>query len=201
MRALIDAALYKSSRVFHKEADFQQELAWHLHKHFPSLSIRAEYPVQGDHIDLWLIEDDTTMAVELKYPKIPFQAETENESFSFGNDPSDVACYSYLEDITQLESLVRSGDCDQGTAVILTNNPNIWNNEPSGANYDAFKLYEGRSVSGTLAWPPESSASGELTLDGTYELCWQEYEYDYPAPAKATGETSFKFCTVAVGDL
>lgn len=200
---LLDAALDRMSRVFHQEADFQQALAWNLHQHFPSLAIRAEYPVQGATVDLWLADADTTMAVELKYPKKTFQAETEQETFALGNDPTDVGCAGYLADIQRLEELVEDGVCDQGVAVILSNNDLLWDNEPSGANYDAFKLSDGRTVRGTLAWPEEASLlqsqDRTLRLTGEYTLNWREYSYQYPSHPAAN--TTFKYCLSAVDEL
>lgn len=198
--SLLHAALDRLPRIFHKEADFQQALVWRLHEHFPSLEIRAEYPVEGYDIDLWIIDGDETMAVELKYPKRNLTGEAERETFSLGNDPVDVACYDYLEDITRLEDLVAGGECDRGGAVLLTNNSLFWDNEPSGTNYDDLMLYEGRTIGGTHSWSEEashrSSQDRHVTLDGEYELTWQDYSYRYPSGA--TGHTTFRYCLTTI---
>lgn len=198
--ALLEAALDRMSRVFHQEADFQQALAWSLHQHFPSLTIRAEYPVEGATVDLWLADADTTMAVELKYSKKRFQAETDEETFAFGNDATDRACAGYLADIQRLETLVEDGVCDHGAAVILSNDTLLWENQPNGANYDPFKLYDGRTVSGTLAWPEEAvlrqGQDRTLRLSDEYTLDWQPYRYQYPE--QGTGNTAFKYCLTSV---
>ncbi|NHN46492.1 hypothetical protein G9464_02600 [Halostella sp. JP-L12] len=140
------------------------------------------------------------MAVELKYPKKDFTARTDEELFDFGSDPTDMACASYLTDIQRLETLVADGRCDQGAAVILSNDALLWDNQPSGANYDSFKLYDGRTVKGTLAWPEEASLRQSqdrtIRLAGTYTLDWREYTYQYPS--QPTGETLFKYCLTAV---
>ncbi|WP_440005302.1 hypothetical protein [Halomicrococcus sp. SG-WS-1] len=194
--SLIEATLERLSRVFHQEADLQQALAWNLHQHFPSLTIRAEYPVQGITTDLWLIDDDERMAIELKYPKKSFKAQAEDESYEFGNDPTDVACYGYLADIERLETLIAEGSCEQGAAVIVTNDALLWENQPNGANYDEFKLYDGRTVSGRHSWAEDASISGSrsqpIDLASEYTLDWQDYSYSYPS--EASGDTSFKYC-------
>lgn len=198
--ALITASFDRLSRVFHSEADFQQALAGALQRQFPSLTIRAEYPVRSSPVDLWLADADATMAVELKYPKKPFEAQTADETFKFGNDPTDMGCYGYLADIEQLETLVAAGSCDRGVAVMLTNDPLTWDNQPSGANYDAFKLSDGRTVSGRLSWPEEASLRASqdrvLELTGEYTFDWRDYTYNHPA--HASGKTAFKYCLTAV---
>lgn len=168
--ALLAASLEQLPRVFHSEADFKQALAWALHRHFPSLTIRAEYSVGDVTVALWLADGETTMAVELKYPKKPFEAQPADETFQFGNDPTDMGCYAYLADLERLETLVAAGRCDRGVAVMLTNDTLMWDNEPSGANYDAFKLSDGRTVGGRLAWPEEASQDRVLELTGDYTL-------------------------------
>lgn len=193
---LVEAALQRLPRVFHSEADLQQALAWALHRHFPSLTVRAEYPVRGGTVDLWLIDENSTIAVELKYPKTNFEAQPTDETFRFGNDPTDMGCYEYLVDIEQLETLVRDGLCDRGVAVMLTNDSLFWDNRPRGANYDEFKLYDGRTVSGTLAWPKDASLRESqdrvLELNGEYTFTWRDYDYQYPE--QANGNTVFKYC-------
>ena len=73
-------------------------------------------------------------------------------------------------------------------------------NQPNGANYDAFKLYDGRTVSGRLAWPEEASLrAGQdrvLELAGEYPIDWQDYAYQQPT--HASGNTAFKYCLAAV---
>ena len=198
--SLLHAALDRLPRIFHKEADFQQALAWRLHEHFPSLDIRAEYPVHGYDTDLLLSDGDSSMAVELKYPKRNFTAEPEHERFSLGNDPADIACYDYLEDITRLEALVGAGECDRGAAVLLTNNSLFWDNEPSGTIYDDLMLYDGRTIGGTHSWAEDASLRSNherhVELDGEYELTWQDYSYRYPRDA--TGHTTFRYCLTTI---
>ena len=198
--ALIAAALDRLSRVFHSEADFQQALATALQRQFPSLTVRAEYPVHNSPVDLWLADEDATMAVELKYPKKSFEAQTADETFAFGNDPTDMGCYGYLADLERLETLVAAGHCDRGAAVMLTNDDLAWDNQPTGANYDAFKLSDGRTVSGQLAWPKEASLQASqdrvLELAGEYTFDWQDYTYQHPT--HASGKTVFKSCLVEV---
>lgn len=197
--ALIEATLDQLSRVFHQEADFQQALASGLHEHFPSLTVRAEYPVRGTTVDLWLVDDEASMAVELRYPKKQFEADTEEERFALGNDPTDMGCYGYLSDLQQLEALVEDGICDYGVAVLLSNDSLLWDNEPTGANYDEFKLYDGRTIGGKLAWAEgaslRSSQDRTLELANEYTISWQDYSYQYPE--QASGNTSFKYCITA----
>lgn len=198
--SIVEAALDRLSRVFHREADFQQALGWQLHRQYPSLTIRAEYPVGDVTTDLWLADEDERMAVELKYPKKRFEGDHGSERFEFGTDPADLACYDYLADLERLETLVEDGVCDRGVAVVLTNNALLWDNRPTGANYDEFKLYDGRTIGGQRAWPEGASVSRgrsqPLELTDDYTLDWRPYSYRYPE--RTSGNTSFKYCLTTV---
>lgn len=194
--ALIEATLNRMTRVFHKEDDFQQALCWKLHQHFPSLTIRAEYPVKGINVDLWLIDGNTSMALELKYPKKPFHADTDHETFRFGNDPTDIACFDYLADIERIEGLVESEVCDHGAALILSNDSRLWDNSPSGKNYNEFLLSDGRTLPEEMRWAEGASISKKrdrpIKLRGEYTISWSDYSYQYPEGP--TENTTFQYC-------
>ncbi|WP_222912782.1 hypothetical protein [Natrinema sp. SYSU A 869] len=198
--ALLAASLEQLPRVFHSEADFKQALAWALHRQFPSLTIRAEYPVGDVIVDLWLADGETTMAVELTSPTKPFEAQPADETFQFGNDPTDMGCYASLADLERLETRVAAGHCDRGVAVILTTDTLTWDNQSSGANDDALTLSDGRTVGGRLAWPEaarrRASQDRVLELDGDYTLEWQAYASQHPA--RASGNTAFNYGLTAV---
>jgi len=57
--------------LFHSEADFQHALAWELHHRLPDTRIRLELPVLHNHkllhVDIWIVHEKQTIAIELKY--------------------------------------------------------------------------------------------------------------------------------------
>jgi hypothetical protein len=80
-------ALANQRRIFHSEADFQHAIAWEIHKHLPSVSVRLERPVEVSHmnkrlhVDIWIEQDDMILAIELMYKTRALQAHIGNERF------------------------------------------------------------------------------------------------------------------------
>ena len=68
---LLLATLANKRPVFHSEADFQHALAWELQLLYPNVNIRLEYRPPGfdrrNYMDIWVIDEDKAIAVELKY--------------------------------------------------------------------------------------------------------------------------------------
>ena len=68
---LLLATLANKRPVFHSEADFQHALAWELQLLDPNVNIRLEYRPQWldrrNYMDIWVIDEDTAKAIELKY--------------------------------------------------------------------------------------------------------------------------------------
>ena len=179
--------LSRSRPIFHSEADFQHALAWHIHKVIPNSQVRLEYPVRYDdsamYLDIWLPMQ--RIAIELKYPTRMLDLKGQNERFvlvDHGAQPP--RRYDYLKDIQRIESVVANGEATGGFAVLLTNHPYYWERPTRGwrdAIDAAFRLHEGRTVTGHLTWSERAGAGttrgrrDAIGIAGTYDLRWHDY--------------------------
>ena len=170
--------------IFHSEADFQQALAWQIHLESLKCQIRLEYPLDyegSDHLDIVLLEKDRELALELKYKKHRFLAFVHQEIFSLKADSAeDIGRYDFLKDVQRLEKFVSNRPKASGYAILLTNDSLYWKASPRKTISDAFRLHEGRKVTGTLVW---STGAGKGTtkgrelpiiLKGVYDCQWRE---------------------------
>lgn len=214
----ITGALAGLDRIFHNEADFQIEFVRQLEQHTDGI-IRPEfrYDRPGTEtdgrtaIDVLVLSEAETVAIELKYPKDSFTA-TASPMEQLGDRvesphlvepfdlPSigayDMAMYPFWKDVETLEGLVAEGVVDRGYALLLTNYAGCWSKRESGLIGDAFLLYEGRDVSGTLEWSQDASERthetySPIAVTGNYRLSWESYDYAYPATG--TGATEFQY--------
>ena len=170
--------------VFHSEADFQHALAWSLNDAVPGAGVRLEFKPFSDepmHLDIWL--PGIGMAVELKYKTRRLRVSREGESFSLRDQAAqDISRYDFLKDIERLERLREFPNARVGFAVLLTNDRTLWKPPSRPTTIDAaFRLYDGRSVSGKMAWSERAAVGttrhreAPIRLNGSYDLHWQDY--------------------------
>ena len=181
------ATLAGSRKVFHSEADFQHALAWQLHRTAPDSQVRLEVDAFPDQdrrrfLDIWLPVDG--IAIELKYVTRKLELDQDGESFALRDHRAqDQRRYDFLLDIQRLETIRSSGSgCKVGYAVLLTNDSTYWNVPAMSDTVDAaFRIHEGRDISGELAW---AGRAGPGTMNGrespirlrnSYRLSWQEF--------------------------
>jgi hypothetical protein len=88
---------------------------------------------------------------------------------------------------------------DAGCAVVLTNATRIWSRAAEGAKdtvHDAFRLHEGRTVSGTLDWSDTAGEGtkigrvGAIGLTGSYDLAWHDFS--------TVGKATFRYLLIPV---
>ena len=197
--------LAEQEPVFHSEADLQHHLAWVLRGLDCDLSIRLETrPLPGERLalDLLLIHRSSgqRVAVELKYPTRSLRTTIAGETFELRNHAAqDVTRYDIIKDITRLERLVTAGVVDRGWALVITNDQGFWTLSARSTVDAAFRLHEGRTLTGTLDWAGAGAGTTTgrdqpLTLTGTYTLAWQQFS-TLPEPVAGT------FRLLAVGIL
>jgi hypothetical protein len=170
--------------LFHSEADLQHALAWQVHQMHPTARVRLETrPLRGIRLDLLLVADGVRIAVELKYLVAKFSGLVDGEVYELPNQSAqDISRHDVVKDIVRLETMVRDGYADAGYALTLTNDASYWRQGHKANPIDAaFRLDEGRSLSGTLGW---ASLAGKgtthkrdapLVLEGSYECRWAPY--------------------------
>ncbi len=171
--------------IFHSEADFQHALAWsirELNHHDP---VRLEFkpvPEERIHIDIW-IGRQPPVAIELKYPTRATLANVNGEHFALTNQSAqDLTRYDFLKDVARIERISQTFPGASGFAALLTNDRSYW--LPSRRETpvdDAFRLFDGRSISGELAWLEHAGAGTvkrreqPVSIRGTYDLSWRPY--------------------------
>lgn len=183
--ALFGAAMTALARrrpVFHSEADFQHELAWQLHLDHPDARLRLEtVPLVGErvHLDLAFTLGDLRVAAELKYLSRSLEVEVDGERFSLRSQAAqDIRRYDAIKDIGRLESMVAAGVADVGVAVVLSNDAGYWEAGRVGTVDESFRLHEGRTLTGPLAWSTRTGAGtmarreDPIVLAGQYGLHW-----------------------------
>ena len=198
-------ALKVKQKIFHSEADFQFSLAWELQKIIPDAKIRLEYcPIFDNnmHIDIYVIDDEGTHPIELKYKSKTIETIVDNEYFKLKNHGAqDIGRYDFLYDIFRMERM-RSLDknFNGGYAIMLTNEPAYWKTPLTNKTVDAaFRTHEGRIVEGSLGWaenvgPGTSKGRTEnIELEGHYLLHWETYSN---LPDTANG--LLRICVVAI---
>jgi len=192
-------------KIFHSEADFQFSLAWELQKILPDAKIRLEYCPQFApymHIDIYVIDDDGTYPIELKYKSKYIKTIVDNEHFELKNHSAqDNGRYDYLSDVSRVER-IKSLDENfrEGYAIMLTNEPSYWKSPRSNKTFDAdFRIHEGKEVNGSLSWAKNVGAGTSkgrtepINIEGRYLLHWDIY-------SQISDETNglFKICIVSV---
>jgi hypothetical protein len=184
VRSLLRSLAFRRP-VFHSEADFQHELAWQIRQEFSGHRVRLEVPsgIEGvGTTDLIVKNGETICGLELKYLVKFYAGVIEGETFSLrAHSAHDQRRYDVVKDILRLERLNReiSGP---SYVVVLTNDPAFWKESPSKATVDAaFRIGNGRTVEGTLAWSSHAGAGtirgreAAINLSGRYDLAWEDY--------------------------
>jgi hypothetical protein len=183
--------LAKQRPLFHSEADFQHAFAWEIHKRLPGASVRLERPIPRSgkllHVDIWVTEADTTIAIELKYKTRSLSINIANERFALLNQGAqDLGRHDFIKDIQRLENIGADPPHATGYAVLLTNDRSYWSQQRSINPVDsAFRLHEGRELHGAVGWGAAASAGTKrgreavLQISGTYPLRWSTYSEPY----------------------
>ena len=121
--------------------------------------------------------------MELKYRTREFNLSREGEFFALRDQGAqDVSRYDFLKDIQRLERLRTLTNARAGFAILLTNDPSYWKppSRPTTVGA-AFRLQEGRRITGEMAWSERASAGttqhreDPIRLNGSYDLHWQDY--------------------------
>ena len=187
--------------VFHNEADFQHALAWAIQLRWPEARVRLETrPSPGVRLDVLVSLNDVRVAFELKYLLRNLTTTWEGEEFVLPPQAAqDVRRYDFIKDIVRLENVVPGG-ADVGYAIPVTNDPSYWNLSGRAHVTDsAFRIHEGRELSGVLAWAETTGAGtmskreAALSLRGAYLATWRDF-----SRVEGTGYPEFRYLSVEV---
>jgi hypothetical protein len=177
------ALLAERRPVFHSEADFQHAFAWQLHLDHPDARIRLETRIRlRERLDVFVTLRGRRIAVELKYLVRKLSARVDGELFALPDQAAqDIGRHAFIKDISRLERMRLEELADDAYAVVLTNDPGYW--RPSGRETidAAFRLHEGRRLTGALAWAAHAGAwttkerLEPIDLSGEYLTAWRDY--------------------------
>ncbi len=171
--------------IFHSEADFQHALAQAIHEADPDIPIRPEYrpfPDERLYIDVWL-GGESPIAIELKYPTRALDVTVGGEWFVLKDQSAqDLTRYDFLKDVVRVERIASTFPGASGFALLLTNDRSYWVPSSRPDTIDAaFRLHEGRTVTGELGWSAHAGAGTTrgreepIAVSGRYDLAWRRY--------------------------
>lgn len=183
------ADLSNHHKIFHSEADFRYALTRQIRKAIPNCEICLEFPYRKKNwrLDIWIPLKE--IAIELKYRTNKLELEHDGEHFSLRNHGAQPqGRYAFLKDIQRLEQVVAHEKARSGVAVLLTNDQDLWD-PPKGNRWKttidaAFRLHEGKKVTGELTWSEQASDGTMRTdkgkdqpirLKNSYHLHWKDY--------------------------
>lgn len=170
--------------VFHSEAEFQLAMASEIKVHHPQCEINLEYTVPdlGYRLDLLVSLRGQLIPIELKYKTAKSQFTVEDETYLLkDHSAQDIGSYDIIKDIVRIEHILHKLDCPMGFTITLSNDPLYWSKPIRPTIADEFRLWEGRSLTGSLGWAEHAGAGStqgreeRLILSGEYPLHWAEY--------------------------
>jgi hypothetical protein len=149
---------------------------------YPISEVRLEYPYRlftkdyddNRALDIWI--QNPKIAIELKYATQNLQCEYDGEEFYLKRSRIHNYRYSFVEDISRIESLVWDYDIKRGFAIVVTNNMSMWS-KGVGAS-EMFSLHD-TLEDGKLIWKKKNLKKGPITLRGKYPMDWREYSAPY----------------------
>jgi hypothetical protein len=198
-------ALAVERPIFHSEADFQLALAMQIQRHLTGAGIRLEYrPYQAErvYLDIWVRQPTGNTALELKYVTRRLTTAVHDEVYDLTDQSAqDSRRYDFLKDVVRLEQLTEARPGTKGYALFLTNDTSFWSPyDRNGTTDAAFRIHQGRSITGTLAWAAHASAGtiegreSPLVLRHAYQMEWRDFSS--PSPGKYG---QFRYLLLQVG--
>jgi hypothetical protein len=182
--AEILAILAAKRPVFHSEADFQHAFAWETQRQHPNASIRLEYrpallPTRT-YVDVWVMDGDRTLAIELKYKTALLSVQVDGEQFDLlSQSAQDLGRYDFVRDLWRLEQVATCYPNARTLAILLTNESKYWR-PATRSTFDAsFQVHEGHHIEGLLKWALGTGAGTmknreeSLSLARTYACAWK----------------------------
>ena len=171
--------------IFHSEADFQHELAWELRQRIPDCEVRLERPIIGAFrgaVDIVILWQGVQYGLELKYLTRKLDTVHKSEAFNLkAHGATDLRRYDVCKDIWRLENF-NDAYGGRSMVVVLTNEAAYWKSPQHDRHFDAaFRVFEGRSLSGILGWDISASPrttkgrTSEISLRSEYQLFWQDF--------------------------
>lgn len=147
--------------------------------------MRLEYgPFRNENLYLDLWRSGIGIALELKYATSRLDHDEGGEIFSLRDQSArDVRRYDIVRDIERLEEVSGLPHVRGGYAILLTNDAAYWTppTRPLDTIDTAFRVHEGRTIGGRLAWSERAGVGttkgrqSAIEISGQYGLRWSDY--------------------------
>lgn len=197
-------------KLFWSEDDFKFAFATQVQAKFGNLAeVRLEKRYERDdksaYTDIVVKMGEKTFPIELKYKTTKGRyADAKGEVIGLlTHSAVDLGCYSYLKDIERIEYLAQhDSDFERGFAIMLTNESGYYKDTRRASVYDAFKIYEGKQIFGTLDWDRKRYNGNEpswvkshdgFALKNSYRMHWMDYGSELPPADEWSAPALFKY--------
>ena len=197
-------------KLFWSEDDFKFAFATQVQAKFGNLAeVRLEKRYERDdksaYTDIVVKMGEKTFPIELKYKTTKGRYADANAEVIglLTHSAVDLGCYSYLKDIERIEYLAQhDSDFERGFAIMLTNESGYYKDTRRASVYDAFKIYEGKQIFGTLDWDRKRYNGNEpswvkshdgFALKNSYRMHWMDYGSELPPADELSAPALFKY--------
>lgn len=201
----------------HLMKKFNVQLECHVPTNGDTFTAKADYPwrtkdgkLQEMYVDIVVNDGKEWVPIEVKYKTrglvedgLLFGQPTKNLSILKNQGAQDLGMYGFWKDVRRVEMLRKTyPTVKNGIAIFVTNDP-YYVESPKGkeadkVNYYAFRMTEGRTASGRMAWMNENckiaASYPAFKLDGQYTIHWE------PVGAHSTprDKANFRYCMVTI---
>lgn len=196
---------------------FNVQLECHVPTNGDTFTAKADYPwrtkdgkLQEMYVDIVVNDGKEWVPIEVKYKTrglvedgLLFGQPTKNLSILKNQGAQDLGMYGFWKDVRRVEMLCKTyPTVKNGIAIFVTNDP-YYVESPKGkeadkVNYYAFRMTEGRTALGRMAWMNENckiaASYPAFKLDGQYTIHWE------PVGAHSTprDKANFRYCMVTI---
>lgn len=201
----------------HLMKKFNVQLECHVPTNGDTFTAKADYPwrtkdgkLQEMYVDIVVNDGKEWVPIEVKYKTrglvedgLLFGQPTKNLSILKNQGAQDLGMYGFWKDVHRVEMLCKTyPTVKNGIAIFVTNDP-YYVESPKGkeadkVNYYAFRMTEGRTASGHMAWKNRNSKIAAsypaFKLDGQYTIHWEPVGVHSTPRDKA----NFRYCMVTI---
>lgn len=196
---------------------FNVQLECYVPTNGDTFTAKADYPwrtkdgkLQEMYVDIVVNDGKEWVPIEVKYKTrglvedgLLFGQPTKNLTILKNQGAQDLGMYGFWKDVRRVEMLCKTyPTVKNGIAIFVTNDP-YYVESPKGkeadkVNYYAFRMTEGRTALGRMAWMNENckiaASYPAFKLDGQYTIHWE------PVGAHSTprDKANFRYCMVTI---
>lgn len=152
----------------------QYNLASKLAAHLESIgySVEMNKQVGNEKVDLWAAKGVDVLVIEIRYKTAKLKALHNDIHIDLKHQGAqDQGRYDFLSDLRKLESITKDRHDVHAYALLITNDKLYWEKPVNTNTVDAaFRIHEGKSVTGDLAWKVDTSKGTMVTREEVLSL-------------------------------